>query len=56
MTKCAVKLETKCTGSSYGYQKKCKKLPAIKPVRVKVVECQQCIRFKETVIDFEVAR
>eukprot|EP00095_Tigriopus_kingsejongensis_P009459 maker-scaffold197_size267318-snap-gene-1.28 protein:Tk09459 transcript:maker-scaffold197_size267318-snap-gene-1.28-mRNA-1 annotation:"---NA---" len=52
--KCAIKLETQCTQKYY--KKECKKVPAIKSVKVKATDCQRCVRFQETVIDFSVAK
>ncbi|TRY77889.1 hypothetical protein TCAL_06163, partial [Tigriopus californicus] len=52
--KCTFKLETKCTQKYY--KKECKKVPAIKSVKVKATDCQRCVRFQETVIDFSVAK
>ena len=53
-TKCTIEYRTEC--KQLYTHRECKKIPEERPMRVKEVECQKCIRYYETVFKTESVR
>ena len=53
-TKCTIEYRTEC--KQLYTHRECKKIPEERPMRVKEVECQKCIRYYETIFKTESVR